>query len=63
MNTKYPFTSGGFSDLLAWLYSLSEAELQAEADALLEDFQGWMLRHFLLTSAQVDFLLGLSDQT
>ena len=63
MHTKYPFTSEGFSDLLAWLYSLSEAELQAEADALLADFQGWMIAHFLLTPKQVDYLLGLSDQT
>lgn len=63
MNTKYTFTSGGFSELLAWLYSLSEVELQAEADALLADFQGWMIAHFLLTPSQVDYLLGLSDQT
>ena len=46
MNTKYPFTAAGFQDLLAWLYSLSEAELQEEADALLLDFRNWMIAHF-----------------
>ena len=63
MNTKYPFTSAGFADLLAWLYALPNAQLQAEADALQDDFLAWMIAHFLLTPSQEEYLLGLSDET
>lgn len=63
MNTKYPFTATGFHDLLVWLYALPDAELQAEANELLLDFRKWMIKHFLLTPKQVDYLLALSEQT
>lgn len=63
MNTKYPFTSAGFADLQAALYALPDAELQAEANALLLDFVRWMLEHFELSLEQAEYLLGLSDET
>ncbi len=42
---------------------LTEAELEAEANALLLDFRHWMNSHFLFSPRQLAYLLNLSTQT
>lgn len=56
---KFPFTDSGLQDLLAQLYALDDQQLQQQAQAMAEDFPGWLQEHFLFEQDQLDFLAGL----
>ncbi|RZK77652.1 MAG: hypothetical protein EOO92_12530 [Pedobacter sp.] len=60
---KYPLTSAGVEELLAELYELPQPLLEAEADALLENFRGWVIEHFDLSEAQVIYLNQINQKT
>ena len=62
MDQKFPFTPLGCQALQAKLYTLPQAELDAEADVLQLNFKDWMISHFLLSQDQIDYLGKLSQQ-
>lgn len=59
---KYNFNPLGMQQLLTALYALDDNALNAEATALANDFAGWCLQHFNLTTAQLAYLMGMSSQ-
>lgn len=61
MMSRVPFTPTGFKELEAMLYSLPEAELQAEADAVSTDYVAWAIAHVDLNAAQVDFINSFDE--
>jgi hypothetical protein len=61
MKKKYIFSSAGLQDLLGYLYGLTDAELQVEAEALRLDFRAWMIRYFEFTASQVLYLEQMAD--
>jgi len=58
---KYPFSTEGLQRLLVFLYGLSDAELQAEAEALRLDFRAWMIEYFDFSPSQVLYLEEMAD--
>lgn len=58
---KYDFTPLGMQQLLAALYALDDAALNAEAAALANDFVGWCMQHFNLDARQLAYLTGMSS--
>jgi len=58
---KYPFSTEGLQRLLVFLYGLSDAELQAEAEALRLDFRAWMMLYFDFSPLQVLYLEEMVD--
>jgi len=58
---KYPFSTEGLQRLLVFLYGLSDAELQAESEALRLDFRAWMIRYFDFSASQVLYLEEMAD--
>jgi hypothetical protein len=61
MNT-FPFNAEGVKALLQTLYALPDEELLKEADALANDYRGWLSNHFILNQRQLDFLQGIDDR-
>ncbi|WP_293298547.1 hypothetical protein [Pedobacter sp. UBA4863] len=58
---KFPFTSEGAAELVAALYALPDAALQAEAAEANADFSGWLLKHFAFEASQVAYLGSMSQ--
>jgi len=58
---KYPFSTEGLQRLLVFLYGLSDAQLQAEAEALRLDFRAWMMLYFDFSPSQVLYLEEMKD--
>lgn len=57
---KIPFTPQGFATLQAELYALPDPALQAEADAVFNDYVSWVQDHVILNADQVTYLEGLA---
>jgi len=47
--------------LLVFLYGLSDAELQAEAETLRLDFRAWMIEYFDFSPSQIAYLEQMED--
>lgn len=58
---SYPLTSQGVVDLLEELYELSDPNLALQAEAVQEDFRTWIEDNFTLSSPQVTYLAGMSE--
>ncbi len=57
---KFPFTSGGATELVTGLYALPDGALQMEAKEANADFVAWLLNHFDFEPSQVTYLEGMS---
>ncbi len=53
---KQEFTNAGLQLLLLQLFSLPDAQLQEEAEAVNDDFSEWLKANFFFSSEQEDFL-------
>lgn len=58
---SYPLTQRGAAELIAYLYSLPDSDLQAEAAAIKSDFKTWITKHFTLTSDQKSYLASMAN--
>lgn len=70
MNKKFAYTPEGIDQLVAYLYSLTQAELDREIQLLLLHYVQWIYRHIDLSDAQFqqlsqlepDFLFSCQQQ-
>ncbi|SFH37590.1 hypothetical protein [Pedobacter insulae] len=60
-DTKVPLTTAGITTLQTNLYSLSDPDLFDEADAVHQDFVGWIDDHIELTSQQLEWLSDIDQ--
>ena len=58
---KFPLTSVGISTLQEVLYSLSDAELRAEAELLAADARAWIAEHIELEVRQLECLRSITE--
>lgn len=58
---SYPLNSRGAAELIAYLYSLPDNELQAAAAAIRSDFKTWVTKHFSLTNEQKSYLAAMPN--
>ncbi|MBT2621925.1 hypothetical protein [Chryseobacterium sp. ISL-6] len=59
---KQPMTPTGVQNKINALYLLSDAALQAEAEAIQADFKAWIKANFSLSTQQGDYLDRLNSQ-
>ncbi|PIF45354.1 hypothetical protein CLU96_2356 [Chryseobacterium sp. 52] len=57
----FPLTPVGVEDKLNELYSLPEADVLVQAEAIRLDFKNWMKDSFILSNNQMLFLEGIND--
>lgn len=60
--SMYPFTPTGVADFLSNIYALSNHDLALEADAIWNDFPGYVSGHFTLDTEQSTFLGNLPEE-
>lgn len=60
---KLPFTQAGVDQLLEDLYSLPASELKNQSILVHYDFKNWVFDRFDFTSAQIDFLYALPEES
>ncbi|MCW4469828.1 hypothetical protein OGH69_12680 [Flavobacterium sp. MFBS3-15] len=58
---KFPLTSVGISTIQEVLYSLSDAELRAEAELLAADARAWIAEHIELEVRQLECLRSITE--
>jgi hypothetical protein len=59
---KNPFTNAGLQELQNDFLTLPDGQKIDECIAILDDFKGWVLRHFDLNRCQRLCLLSLNDE-
>jgi hypothetical protein len=61
--TRSPLSPNGVQGKITELYSLSDEQLQTEADAVQADFKFWIKQNFFLSAGQKAYLSRLDEQT
>ena len=57
-----PLTPANVQDKLDHLYSMSDPDLALEADAIADDFIGWIDKNFSLTIDQDSYIRGIDSK-
>lgn len=60
MNKKFPYSTVGIDQFIAYLYSLPQAQLDQEIRSLLLHYVEWIYSHIDLSSEQLEQLRRLS---